>query len=108
MARELTLNRWNWSQKDQQWVFIEYDDNGTLIYHYQINPPKEFSELTMKIRTLNDKLVACKDPKKKLHNFQRDGENLKKNAIDGQTFLGLIIPSTFHSNNILIICKIAY
>ena len=63
MIRELIQNRWNWYQKDQKWVFIEYDDNGKLIYHYQINPPKEFSELTMKIKTLNDKLIACKDPK---------------------------------------------
>ena len=63
MARELTLNRWNWSQKDQKWIFIECDDNGTLHYHYQINPPKEFRELTMKIKILNDKLIMCKDPK---------------------------------------------
>lgn len=63
MIRELSQNRWNWSQKDQQWVFIECDDNGTLIYHYQINPPKEFTELTMKIKSLNDKLITCKDSK---------------------------------------------
>ena len=62
MVRELSQNRWNWSQKDQQWVFIEYDDNGTLIYHYQINPPKEFTDLTMNIKALNDKLNVCKDP----------------------------------------------
>ena len=62
MVRELSQNRWNWSQKDQQWVFIEYDDNGTLIYHYQINPPKEFTDLTMNIKALNDRLIVCKDP----------------------------------------------
>jgi len=63
MVREFTQNRWNWSQKDQQWVFIEYDDNGTLIYYYQINPPKEFTDLTMNIKTLNDQLIVCKDSK---------------------------------------------
>ena len=63
MVRELTQNRWNWSQSDQQWVFIEYDNNGTLIYHYQINPPKEFTDLTMKIKVLNDRLNVCKDLK---------------------------------------------
>ncbi len=63
MARELTPNRWNWSQKDEQWIFLESDDNGTIFYHYQINPPKEFTKLTMKIKTLNDKLIACKDSK---------------------------------------------
>ncbi len=61
MARELTLNRWNWSQEDNKWVFIESNDNGELFYHYQINPPKEFTELTSKIKVLNDKLVACKN-----------------------------------------------
>ncbi|MBY9021554.1 MAG: hypothetical protein KGD67_10865 [Candidatus Lokiarchaeota archaeon] len=63
MVRELTQNRWNWSQKDQKWVFIESSDNEKLIYHYQVNPPKEFTELTMKIKTLNDKLIACIDTK---------------------------------------------
>jgi hypothetical protein len=61
MARELSQNRWNWSQKDQKWVFIEYDSNGELIYHYELNPPREFTELTMKIKILNGKLIACKD-----------------------------------------------
>ena len=63
MARELTHNRWNWSQKDNQWVFIEVKDNGELIRHYQLNPPKEFIELTIKIKDLNEKLVLCKNPK---------------------------------------------
>jgi len=63
LARELTLNRWNWSQEDNKWVYIENNDNGQLVYQYQINPPTEFYELTSKIKVLNDKLVACKDPK---------------------------------------------
>jgi len=62
MVRELSQNRWNWSQKDQQWVFIEYDDNGTLIYSYQINPPKEFVDLSMNIKVLNERLITCEDP----------------------------------------------
>ena len=63
MVRELTHDRWNWSQEENKWVFIEQKDNGELIYHYQINPPKEFFKLTAEIRVLNDQLVACKDPK---------------------------------------------
>lgn len=63
MARELTIDRWNWSQQDNKWVFIESNDNGELVYHYQINPPNEFTELISKIKVLNDKLVICKDPK---------------------------------------------
>ncbi len=61
MIRKLTQNRWNWSQRDQMWVFIECDVKGELIYHYQVKPPKEFTELTMKIKILNDKLIVCKD-----------------------------------------------
>ena len=62
MARELTLNRWNWSQEDDKWVYIDSNDNGEKVYHYQINPPKEFTVLTSEIKVLNDKLVGCKDP----------------------------------------------
>lgn len=63
MARELSHNRWNWSQKDNKWVFIEVKDNGELILHYQLKPPKEFTELTIKIKDLNEKLIFCKNPK---------------------------------------------
>ena len=62
MARKLTIDRWNWSQQDNKWVFIESNDNGELLYHYQINPPKQFTELILRIKVLNDKLVACKNP----------------------------------------------
>ena len=70
MARELTLNRWNWSQEDDKWVYVESKDNGELVYYYQVNPPKEFNELTSKIKVLNDKLVACKDPKENYKIFR--------------------------------------
>jgi hypothetical protein len=59
MARELTPNRWNWSQKDGQWVYIELTGNGQKNYYYQLEPPKEFRHLTMKIKQLNDKLISC-------------------------------------------------
>ena len=62
MVRGLTQNRWNWSEEDNKWVFIERKDNGMLVYHYQDEPPKEFTELTAKINELNKKLVACRDP----------------------------------------------
>ena len=62
MTRGFTPNRWNWSQEDNKWVFIESKDNGELVYYYKTNPPKEFNELITKIKVLNDKLVVCKDP----------------------------------------------
>lgn len=62
MVRHLTPNRWNWSQEDRKWVYIEIK-KGEKKYHYQLEPPKEFHELAFKIKVLNDKLIACQDPK---------------------------------------------
>ena len=70
MAREFTVNRWNFSQEDDKWVYIECKDNGELVYYYQVNPPREFTELTLKIKILNDKLVACKDSKENYKIFR--------------------------------------
>ena len=78
MARELTLNRWNWSQKDDKWVYIESKDSGELVYYYQVNPPKEFNELTSKIKTLNEKLVSCKDTKENYKIFREMMEVSKR------------------------------
>jgi len=61
MARQLTPNRWNWSQAEEKWIYIELI-NGEKKYYYQLEPPKEFLDLTFKIKVLNDKLIACKDP----------------------------------------------
>ena len=35
MERELTRDRWNWSQEDDKWVYIESKDNGKLVYHME-------------------------------------------------------------------------
>jgi len=70
LVRELTVNRWNWSQEDNKWVYIESKDNGKLEYHYQINPPKQFTESIAKIKVLNEKLVACKDPEENSEIFR--------------------------------------
>ena len=62
MARELTPNRWNWSQQDRKWVFIKINESGEKEYYYRIKTPKEFNESILKIKILNEKLVVCKDP----------------------------------------------
>ncbi|MFX1496264.1 MAG: hypothetical protein ACFFBH_01940 [Promethearchaeota archaeon] len=62
MVRQLTPNRWNWSQADGKWVYIELTHKGEKKYYYQLHPPREFIDLTYKIKLLNDKLIACKDP----------------------------------------------
>jgi hypothetical protein len=70
MTRELTPNRWNWSDKDQKWVYIELTGDGQKKYYYQLEPPKEFVELTMKIKLLNDKMIATNDTKENLKLFE--------------------------------------
>jgi hypothetical protein len=42
-----------------------------LVYHYQTNAPEEFNELTLKIKILNDKLIACKDPNENVKIFRQ-------------------------------------
>lgn len=71
MVRELTPNRWNWSQKDNMWVFIESKSDGKLTYHYQTKPPEEFNKLILKINLLNNKLLACKDPNENSRIFKQ-------------------------------------
>lgn len=61
MSRKFTQNRWNWDDNSKQWIFIELTEEGEK-YYYQVDPPKEFIELTMKIKELNDKLIFTKDP----------------------------------------------
>ncbi|MFX1445931.1 MAG: hypothetical protein ACFFHV_21150 [Promethearchaeota archaeon] len=62
MSRKLTPNRWNWSQKDEKWIFIQQNDDGKETYYYKLEPPKEFIDLTMKLKELNDILVITTDP----------------------------------------------
>ena len=63
MGRRLfTPNRWNWSQKAEKWVYVEITKDGKRKYQYQIGPPQEFIELTIKMKKLNEKLLNTTDP----------------------------------------------
>ena len=63
MGRRLfTPNRFNWSQKAEKWVYVEITKEGKKKYHYQIDPPQEFIELTLKMKSLNEKLLITTDP----------------------------------------------
>ena len=63
MGRRLfTQNRFNWSQKAEKWVYVEITKEGKKKYHYQIDPPQEFIELTLKMKNLNEKLLITTDP----------------------------------------------
>lgn len=93
MSRKLTQNRWNWDDNSKQWIFIELTEEGEK-YYYQVDPPKEFIELTMKIKELNDKLILTKDPEenaklfdemmkisKRLQCMRKNDEECKLNPI---------------------------
>lgn len=54
-------NRWNYSQEDDEWIYIEITEDGVENYYCQKEPPAEFMELTMKIKDLNEKLIITKD-----------------------------------------------
>ncbi len=70
MSRKLTPNRWNWDGNSKRWIFIELTEEGEK-YYYQVEPPKEFIELTMKIKELNDKLIFTKDSEENAKLFDK-------------------------------------
>ena len=67
--RLFTINRWNWSQKAEKWVYIEITKRGRKKYRYQVEPPKEFIELTLKMKELNEKLLKTTDPEENMKVF---------------------------------------
>ena len=62
--RKFTPNRWNWSEKVGKWVYVTLK-GSKRIYTYQIEPPEEFIDLTNKMKSLNDELMASNDPDQK-------------------------------------------
>jgi len=42
-------------------VWVTKSKSGKRKYFYQLEPPKEFIELTMKIKQLNDKMLKTED-----------------------------------------------
>ncbi|KKN10232.1 hypothetical protein LCGC14_1038650 [marine sediment metagenome] len=65
MPRYFTPNRWNWSQKAEKWVYIELTESGNKKYTYQVEPPQEFIDLTVRMTNLNEKLLKATNPEVK-------------------------------------------
>ncbi len=63
-------NRWNYSQEDDEWIYIEVTEDGDKIYYCQKEPPLEFIELTMKIKELNEKLIITRDFEENMRLFE--------------------------------------
>ncbi len=84
--RKLSPNRWNWSEEDNKWVFIEPCKNREYLYQYSIDPPKEFIELTYKIKILNEKMIITTDPKEsekifnKMMKISKRMQNMRKES----------------------------
>jgi hypothetical protein len=81
--RKYTLDRWNWSERAQMWVYVT-KESGKRKYTYQLEPPREFIELTMQIKKINDKLMGTKDPEEnkrlflKLIEISKKMQNMRK------------------------------
>ena len=64
------LNRWNWSDKAQKWVYV-YLKDGKRVYKYQKTPPHSFDELTRKIKKLNRDLMEESDPERNADIYEK-------------------------------------
>ena len=58
--RYFTLDRWNWSQKAEKWVYVKILD-GKRHYTYQIDPPNEFLNLSRELNEINEELMVTTD-----------------------------------------------
>ncbi|MGV9171960.1 MAG: hypothetical protein ACOC44_10285 [Promethearchaeia archaeon] len=84
--RKHGLNRWNWSERAQKWVYVELDEEGNRKYKYQLEPPQEFIDLTMKIKKLNKKLMMVTEPeenKKLYQELMKVSQKMQKMRDDG-------------------------
>ena len=68
--RKFTIDRWNWSQKAEKWVYVTTED-GKRKYLYQVEPPQEFIDLTMEMKKLNEKLMEIEDPEENIKMFKK-------------------------------------
>jgi hypothetical protein len=67
--RKFTIDRWNWSQKAEKWVYVT-SEGGKRKYIYQVEPPQEFIDLTMEMKKLSDKQAKTTDPEENMRLFK--------------------------------------
>ena len=61
--RKYALDRWNFSEKNGKWVYVSKGKNGKRKYIYQLEPPQEFIELSLKMNEINEKILATENQK---------------------------------------------
>ena len=69
--RKLTVNRWNYSQNADKWVYVSLTHSGRRKYKYQTDPPEEFVKLSMELRELNKIQARTKDPTENMRIFDK-------------------------------------
>ena len=67
---EFTPDRWNWCEKAGKWVFVKLRTDGKREYEFQLEPPKQFLELSMEMMRLNEKLMSTTDIDENQHIFE--------------------------------------
>ena len=60
LLRKYTLNRWNWSDKANKWVYVK-KKGGKRVYEYKAEAPTEFEECILEIHEINQKLLIEPD-----------------------------------------------
>jgi hypothetical protein len=68
--RKHQLNRWNWSERAEKWVYVRLDD-GERVYKYSEEPPKKFISLSKELQELNKKLMKEKNHGKNTEIFKK-------------------------------------
>jgi hypothetical protein len=68
--RKHQLNRWNYSERAEKWVYVSLDD-GERVYKYSEEPPEKFVSLSKELQKLNQKLMSEKDHEKNVQIFKR-------------------------------------
>jgi len=68
--RKHQLNRWNYSERAEKWVYVSLDD-GERVYKYSDEPPENFIQLSKELQRLNQKLMSEKDHQKNVEIFKK-------------------------------------
>ncbi|TFF96638.1 MAG: hypothetical protein EU544_00270 [Promethearchaeota archaeon] len=64
------IDRWNWSERAQKWVYVELKD-GKRSYTYRKTPPEEFQNLNKQLKELNQQLLCVENHKNNIELFKQ-------------------------------------
>jgi len=70
IREDFTPERWNWSEREKKWVYVEIS-GGKTKYHYQTEPPDEFITISYELKRINNLIMESKDLEEKMKLFQQ-------------------------------------